>query len=107
LREDYELGLVAALVHDIGKILTLTPQMTLTSLGSCVEHEKLTGEVLGSGLRHFNGDWPEGAKKLRYLLGWKLQRALPHYNMAELVACGDRVSAGLDMERKKAEIDRP
>ncbi|SHJ88393.1 hypothetical protein SAMN02745165_03443 [Malonomonas rubra DSM 5091] len=101
-RDSYELGLVAALLHDIGKILTLTPQMTPTSLGTCVEHDKLTLEVLGPAIQELYQAWPAGAKELRYLLGWKAQRTIPHYNMADLVACSDRLSAGLDMEKRRA-----
>jgi 3'-5' exoribonuclease len=40
-----ELGMVAALFHDIGKILTMTPHMRLTSLGRSLDHDKLTGGV--------------------------------------------------------------
>ncbi len=105
-REDYELGLVAALFHDIGKTLTLTPQMTLTSLGASQEHDKLTWEVLGSALRQFEQDWPAGAKKLRYMLGWKAQRSIPHYNMADLVACADRISSGQDMDLRRAKTSK-
>ncbi len=101
-QESYELGLVAALFHDIGKILTLTPQMTWTSLGTCVEHDKLTCEVLGPALQQFQEQWLEGAKELRYLLGWKAKSAIPHYNMADLVACSDRISAGLDIAKRHA-----
>ncbi len=100
-RESYELGLIAALFHDLGKTLTLTPQMTLTSLGSSVEHEKLTFEILGHALQHLQRNWPEGARELRYLLGWKTKSAIPHYNMADLVACSDRISAGLNMAKRR------
>ncbi len=100
-RTSYELGLAAALFHDIGKTLTLTPHMTLTSLGACVEHEKLTCEVIGPALKHLQRNWFEGAKELRYLLGWKVKTAIPHYNMADLVACSDRISAGLNMETRR------
>ncbi len=99
-RKSYELGLVAALFHDIGKILTLTPQMTRTTLGYGTEHNKLTIEILGPALQQLSYRWPEGAKELRYLLGWKAKSAIPHYNMADLVACSDRVSAGLDMAKR-------
>ena len=98
--DDYQLGLVAALFHDLGKILTLTPQMTQTSLGTTVQHGKLTMELLGKALHQLHEDWPEGERKLRYLLGWKTNRSIPHYNVADLVACGDRISAGLDMDRR-------
>lgn len=100
-REDYELGLVAALFHDIGKILTYTSRMTRTSLGASTEHDKLTYEILAPALHDLHEDWPAGARKLRYLLGWKAKSAIPHYNMADLVACADRISAGQDMDRRK------
>lgn len=102
-REDYELGLVAALFHDIGKILTYTSQMTMTSLGASIEHDKLTCEILAPALHDLHKDWPAGARKLRYLLGWKTKSAIPHYNMADLVACADRISTGQDMDRRKTK----
>jgi 3'-5' exoribonuclease len=99
-RESYELGLVATLFHDIGKIQTLTPQMTRTSLGTREGHDKLTFEVLGPAFQQLIYCWAEGAKELRYLLRWKAKSAVPHYNMADLVACSDRISAGLDMKNR-------
>ena len=50
-REEYELGLVAALFHDIGKVLTLTPDRKGTTLGHGVDHDKLTLEVLAPYLK--------------------------------------------------------
>ena len=102
LLQDYELGLVAALFHDIGKILTLTYEMNRTSLGRGLDHDKLTLEVLAPYLKQLDRDWPEGARQLRYLLTWKLNQRIPKFNMADLVACCDRLSTGLDMEKKRA-----
>lgn len=99
-RNSYELGLVAALFHDIGKILTLTHEMQRTSLGVSTDHDKLTCEVLSPALRQLQQEWPDGAKELRYLLGWKVRTQVPHYNMADLVACSDRISAGMDMSKR-------
>ena len=100
--ESYQLGLVSALLHDIGKILTLTHTMQRTSLGHSLDHDKLTDEVLKPYLFQLERHWPAGAKELRYLLGWKIKRRVPRYNIADLVACSDRLSAGFDMERKRA-----
>jgi len=99
---DYELGLVAALLHDIGKTLTMTHNMERTSIGASIEHDKLTFEVLGPFLRQLAREWPDGATQLRYLLNWKLRRNIPRYNMADLVACCDRMSTGLEMEKRMA-----
>jgi 3'-5' exoribonuclease len=96
----YQLGLVAALFHDIGKILTLTAQMERTSLGESLDHDKLTLEILGPYLKRLEESWPQGATKLRYLLTWKLRKPVPRYNVADLIACSDRISSGLDMQRR-------
>ncbi|MGD9848697.1 MAG: TraI domain-containing protein [Desulfuromonas sp.] len=95
-RERAQLGMVAALFHDIGKILTLTHRMRRTSLGACLDHDKLTLEVLAPHLRKLDQDWPEGGEELRYLLTWKLCSRVPRYDMADLVACCDRLSTGLN-----------
>lgn len=97
-RDSYELGIVAMLFHDIGKIMTMTSLMTRTSLGSCMDHDKLTLEVLSPYLRSLEQQWTKGAQELRYLLTWKINKPVPKYDMADLVACCDRLSAGLDMQ---------
>lgn len=100
-RDHYEVGLVAALFHDIGKILTLTHEMKRTSLGSSVDHDKLTLETLAPYLKELDRQWPQGAAELRYLLTWKAGRRVPDFDMADLVSCCDRVSAGLDLSRRR------
>ncbi|MDY0269973.1 hypothetical protein [Trichloromonas sp.] len=95
-RESCELGMVAALFHDVGKILTLTHRMRRTTLGAAVDHDKLTLEVLAPHLRHLDREWPEGGRELRYLLTWKMCEKIPKYDMADLVACCDRISTGLN-----------
>ena len=97
-RDSYELGIVAMLFHDIGKIMTMTSMMTRTSLGSCIDHDKLTLEVLSPYLRRMEQQWTQGVQELRYLLTWKINKPVPKYDMADLVACCDRLSAGLDMQ---------
>ena len=93
-RNDFELGLVAVLFHDVGKILTITHDMRRTSLGYDLDHDKLTLEVLSPYLRQLDIDWPDGARRLRYLLTWKKGQKIPKYDMADLVSCCDRISAG-------------
>lgn len=99
-RNSYELGIVAALFHDIGKILTLTYQMQRTSLGHSRNHDKLTLEVLDPYLQRLEQDWPQGADELRCSLTWKLRKPVPRYNMADLVACCDRLSSGFDRQKR-------
>jgi len=93
-----QLGMVAALFHDIGKILTFTPQMRLTSLGKTINHDKLTLEVLAPYLQSFDQAWPEGAAELRYLMTWRpgmRDSGIPKTPLANAVLAADRVSAGL------------
>lgn len=102
-REDYELGLVAMLFHDIGKVLTLNPDRTLTSLGSSVEHDKLTFEILAPALKQLSHNWPYGAEALRYILDWKQSKQIPRHDMADVVTCCDRASTGLNRRQKAIE----
>lgn len=96
--EDRELGMVAALFHDIGKILTLTPQMKRTTLGATLDHDKLTLEVLSPALRRLDESCPQGGVDLRYLLTWRRGRqdsGIPRTPLANAVLGADRVSAGI------------
>lgn len=94
-----DLGVVAALFHDIGKILTMTPQMRLTSLGATMDHDKLTLEVLAPHLRRLDAIWPGGGIDLRYLMTWrpgKRDSGLPKTPLANAVLAADRISSGID-----------
>lgn len=73
-QESYELGLISSLFHDIGKVLTLTQEMTRTSLGQSADHDKLTLELLRPYLAQLEQSWPAGEQELRYLLTWKVKR---------------------------------
>ena len=99
-RQSLELGLVAALFYDIGKILTITHEMKRTSLGYNLDHDKLTLEILGPYLRQLDQQWPDGANELRYLLTWKKGQKVPKHDMADLVSCCDRLSAGMGLQKR-------
>lgn len=98
-RNQLELGLASALFHDVGKILTITHKMKRTSLGHNIDHDKLTLEVLGPHLKKLDHEWPEGGGTLRYLLTWKKGQRIPKYDMADLVSCCDRLSAGFGFKQ--------
>ena len=96
--EKKELGMVAALFHDIGKILTMTPQMGRTTLGAALDHDKLTLEILSPHLRRLDESWPQEAVQLRYLMTWRPGRrdyGIPKTPLANAVLAADRVSAGI------------
>ncbi len=97
--EQKDLGVVAVLFHDIGKILTMSPRMRLTTLGATMDHDKLTLEVLAPHLRRLDAVWPEGAIALRYLMTWrpgKRDPGLPKTPLANAVLAADRISSGID-----------
>ncbi len=95
-----ELGIVAALLHDIGKIRTQTADIKLSRTGFLVSHDALTLEILSSHLRALDQEWPDGATALRYLLTWKShrRRPFPLMTIAEAVAAADRISCGINRE---------
>ncbi|MBN2429387.1 MAG: HD domain-containing protein [Deltaproteobacteria bacterium] len=98
-REKKELGMVAGLFHDIGKIRTMTSKMKRTHLGKCVDHDALTLEVLAPYLRHLDIACPKEAAELRYILTWKAgskNRGIPKTPLVNAVLGADRVSAGVN-----------
>lgn len=46
-----QIGIVAALVHDIGKTKTVTPDLNRTSLGYFVDHDNLSLEICANAMR--------------------------------------------------------
>ena len=99
-KKDIDLGTVAALLHDVGKIRTLARGSK--SNGSCflLNHDALTLEVIGPYLKQLDEEWPDGGSALRYLLTWKNHkyRPFPLMTIAEAVISADRISSGLDRE---------
>ena len=93
-RERY-LGVVAGLLHDLGKIKTLTKGMTRTRVGSVIDHELLTLEILAPHLRWLDEYDLEMAISLRSLLTWKPQKydPIPTLDIYEAVKSADRISS--------------
>jgi len=101
-----ELGIVAALLHDIAKTRTMTATKK-TTLGYVVDHDLLTLETLATHLSKIDTSWPDGATALRYLLTWNLnKKSLPLIPVAETVRYADRISSALDA-RMLAYTDEP
>ncbi|MDX1589415.1 MAG: TraI domain-containing protein [Oleiphilaceae bacterium] len=65
-RELKELGFVAGLFHDIGKILTHDEQGRLTEVGKLIEHDALTLELCSEGLSYLDSTAPRLAQHLRH-----------------------------------------
>ena len=98
---DIELGSVAALLHDVGKIRTLASGLKSTGACFLLNHDALTLEVISPYLKRLDDDWPDGGSALRYLLTWKNHnyRPFPLMTIAEAVISADRISSGLDREQ--------
>lgn len=95
-----EIGIVSALLHDIGKIRTITSNRSLSRSGFVLNHDDLTLEVLGPYLKGLDEEWPDGGIALRYLLTWKThrRRPFPLMTIAEAVSAADRISSGVNRE---------
>lgn len=104
-----ELAIVAALLHDIGKVLTLTPDMSRTALGHLTDHGDLTLEVCAAALRLLDETFPYASQHLRHAwtcaspngrYGFKAQTSL-----AELLQVHDgKSSKRLDPKRLPNQI---
>jgi len=97
-----ELGMIAALFHDIGKIRLLTRDGNITAAGYVLQHDTLTLEILAPHLRHLDRHWPDGAIALRYIWthGHHASKSSPWMSVYEAVWAADRISAGVDAERR-------
>jgi len=98
--ETRDLGVVAALLHDVGKIRTLSPTVKLSHEGFLLNHDALTLEILAPHLKCFDSVWPDAAIALRYLLTWRSHRRKRHplMTIAEAIASADRISSSLNKE---------
>jgi hypothetical protein len=97
-----EIGIVAALLHDIGKVRTISSDGNGTMIGRVLGHDLLTLELLAESLSHLDRHWPDGGTALRYLLCWKLQKrsgSKPLMVISELIQAADRISSGIDNEK--------
>lgn len=96
-----ELGIVAALFHDIGKIRVFSENGRRTKAGYIVHHDAVTLEVLAPFLKQLDREWPDGGIALRYCWSWRQTgnvRSKPLFVLAEAVNLADRLSAGSNAE---------
>ncbi len=104
--EESALIMVAALLHDIGKIRTLTLSGKKTTLGRVIRHEQLTLELLAAPLTSLGRKWPDGATALRYLLTFSPEQSKrPLLPYAMTINYADRMSASLSSRKKSIQQD--
>jgi len=91
-----EVGIVAALFHDIGKIKTMTPDMKRTELGKFVNHEALTTELLRDHLIRLETFSSTAAYLLRHTwssMSAKYWAYKPAFPLVSVVKMADRISS--------------
>lgn len=104
-----ELAVIAALLHDIGKIKTMTEHRGFSDTGYVLHHDLITLEILAPFLCELDKEWPNGGIGLRYLLSWRnvpFRPASPLIAAAEAIIAADRLSCAVNIE-KKAFAGRP
>lgn len=62
-----EIAIIAALLHDIGKVKTFNTNGTYTKLGKMVSHDHLTLEVCSTALRELDKTWPDASYTMRHV----------------------------------------
>lgn len=108
-RFEAEVGIVAALLHDAGKVWTFQLDGRKTPVGWLVGHDDLTLEVLASHLANLDRTCPDAAIALRHIWSWLGERTpRPHSPLAvaEMVLTADHLSCDLNI-RRRAFNDAP
>jgi len=97
------LAIVAALLHDFGKVVT----MRSPEVSQMVAHEVLTLTLLEPALVELQLEWSQGAYALRQMLSWQTQPGkFPQLPGTLLVKMADQYSAALSA-REKAFLGLP
>lgn len=66
-RDLQEAGFIAGLLHDIGKVFTVTADGRLTAAARLADHDAFTLEACASGLAYLDHHCPEVATRLRHI----------------------------------------
>lgn len=101
-----DVGMVHALLHDVGKIWCYDEKWThLKPIG----HELVGLAKLHGQLEELETNWPDGAVALRSLLSgsWKRTSGMPLMSVGSLVRAFDQASAESSMRLHRVEGRRP
>lgn len=98
LREQ-EITILAALLHDIGKTKTIDINGH-TSLGSLINHEFLSLQLLAKPLEKLSAAWRQGSECLQYLLTWKSNMGFCKFVGGNIIQLADHISTSASLRRK-------
>jgi len=108
--EEHErwLAAVSGLLHDVGKVRTLTQDRQQTSIGQLIAPEILNVEILAGAFQHLDQVWADGAIAIRYILGslMKPRDQKPLLPITIAVKQADVASAAAS-NRRLAFADKP
>ncbi|PPK72522.1 putative helicase [Methylobacter tundripaludum] len=91
------LSVIAALLHDFGKIETMNEK----GFSQFVSHEVLSLTLLEPSLITLQAQWPQGAYALRQMLSWStFSEKFPKFPGALLVKMADQYSTSLSARNK-------
>jgi len=102
-QQDRELGITAALLHDIGKIKTIGIDFTRPEIGKAIDHEAITLELGSSALATLDRDYPRLGINLRHILTCRSLRRWGHepkLPIAHAVQLADRLSSDKSLHHR-------
>jgi len=107
-QQDRELGITAALLHDLGKIKTIGIDFSRPELGKAIDHEAITLELCASALAGLDMEYPDLGIDLRHVLTcrsikrWGHEAKLP---IAHALQLADRLSSDKSLHRVSSHQD--
>jgi len=107
-QQDREIGIAAALLHDLGKIKTIGINCSRPELGKAIDHEAITLELCASTLAQLDREHPQLGIDLRHILTCRSIKRWGHepkFPIAHALQPADRISS--DKSLHKAPLTAP
>jgi len=105
-QQDRDLGIAAALLHDLGKIKTIGIDFSRPEIGKSIDHEAITLELCAPALVQLDMEFPKLAIDLRHVLTcrsikrWGHEAKLP---IAHALQLADRLSSDKSLHRTSSD----
>ncbi|MEJ1470804.1 MAG: HD domain-containing protein [Candidatus Sedimenticola sp. (ex Thyasira tokunagai)] len=102
-QSDRELGMAAALLHDLGKIKTIGVNFSRPEIGKAIDHDAITLELCSGVLARLDMEHPELGIDLRHILTCRSTRRWgyePKLAIAHAVQLADRLSSDRSLHRR-------